>query len=170
MPPYEVTGMVVTRKGFLQFVVSSVGLSALGLAACGDDDGSTGAGGAGTTGPGTTGPTSSTTGTKSSSSATGTSQASTSGNTTVATTTGGMLTCNSDIANNHPQAHTIEVTPADVEAGVEKLYDIMGASMHTHSVTVTAADFTTLAGGGSVMITSTMGGQHTHVVTVTCMA
>jgi hypothetical protein len=61
------------------------------------------------------------------------------------------------------------VTAAEVEAGADMIYDIMGASMHTHSVTLTAADFATLAQGGSVTKTSTSGGQHTHEVTVTCM-
>ncbi len=162
--------MVVTRKGFLQLMVSSVGLSALGVAACGDDDGSGGSGGAGTTNS-TGGPVTSSS--KSSASSTSNTTASTSGTTTStsaqsSSSTGGMLTCSSMIATNH--GHVIEVTTADVEAGADKTYDIMGSSPHTHSVMVTAADFAMLATGGSVTKTSSTGGAHTHMVTITCMA
>ncbi|NUO49121.1 MAG: hypothetical protein HOV80_09720 [Polyangiaceae bacterium] len=158
----------MTRKVFLQFVFSTAGASALGVTACGDDEGSGGAGG--TTGT-TTGSTSGTqTSTKSSTTTTSTkssSSGSTSGETS-SSTGNMMLTCGTMIATNHPQAHTMEVTAAEVEAGADMTYDIMGASMHTHSVTLTAADFATLAQGGSVTKTSTMGGMHTHEVTVTC--
>jgi hypothetical protein len=175
MLAHEVTRMVVTRKGFLQLVVSSVGLSALGMSACGDDEGSGGAGGTATTSNGTTG--SSTTGSKSSSAANSSSSSSSSGTTTAATTTGGttaattsgmmMLTCGSQIGSNH--MHVLDVTVADVEAGTEKIYDITGSNgTHGHSVTVTAAEFTTLAGGGTVMKPSSPGGGHTHMVTITC--
>ncbi len=60
------------------------------------------------------------------------------------------------------------VTAQDVADGVDKTYDIQGASAHPHSVTLTAADSTMLSQGGTVMKTSTMGGDHTHVVTITC--
>jgi hypothetical protein len=164
--------MQVTRKRFLQAAVSAVGASALGVAACGDDSGSGGAGGGGTTTTGgtTTGgsPTSTTTG--STTSASTTSGSTTTGTTTAATTTGGMLTCGAEIGTNHPMAHTMTVSDADVQAGVDKTYNIQGASMHPHTVTVTAADFTTLAGGGTVMKTSSTDAMHSHVVTITCMS
>jgi hypothetical protein len=77
-----------------------------------------------------------------------------------------MLTCTPTIATNH--GHELVVTAADVMAGMDKTYDIQGAALHVHSVTLTAADFTTLSQGGTVMKASTAGADHTHMVTVTC--
>ena len=57
------------------------------------------------------------------------------------------------IASNH--GHVANVTMADVTAAADKTYDIQGSAGHTHSVTVTAADFATLTNTGSVTITST---------------
>ncbi len=72
------------------------------------------------------------------------------------------------ISNNH--GHAITVSIADVMAGVDKTYDIMGTSAHTHSVTVTAANFASLMNNpsGSVMVTSTTGNTHTHTITILC--
>ncbi|MBL9023577.1 MAG: hypothetical protein JNL21_15385 [Myxococcales bacterium] len=150
-----------------------MGASALGVAACGDDSGSGGSGGSTTTtGSTTTGgsPTTTTGGTTTSGTTTGTTTGSTTSSTTGSTTTGGNLTCGAEIATNHPMAHEMTVSAADVQAGVDKTYNIQGASMHPHTVTLTAADFTTLAGGGTVTKTSSSDAMHTHEVTVTCMA
>ena len=164
--------MQVTRKRFLQAAVSAVGASALGVAACGDDSGSGGSGGSATTTTGTTGGT--TTGTTTSGTTTGTTTGATPGtttsSTTASTTTGGNLTCGTMIGTNHPQAHEMTESEADVQAGVDKTYNIQGASLHPHTVTLTAADFTVLAGGGSVTKTSSTDAMHTHEGTVTCMA
>src|SRR5262245_5556894 len=66
----------------------------------------------------------------------------------------GMAACT--IANNHVHApHALVVTAADIQAGVDKTYDIMGQASHTHLVTVTAAQFATLKEPGTVMSTST---------------
>jgi len=70
------------------------------------------------------------------------------------------------IGSNH--GHVMTVTKAEVTAGVAKSYDIMGSSPHTHTVMVTAANFATLAGGGTVTITSSSGSAHTHDVVVMC--
>ena len=72
------------------------------------------------------------------------------------------------ISSNH--GHVIMVTSAQVNAGVDMTYDIMGSADHTHSVTITAANFATLQSNanGSVMVTTTSGGGHTHSVTVIC--
>lgn len=72
------------------------------------------------------------------------------------------------IGTNH--GHTLTVSAADVTAGVDKTYNIMGTSDHAHMVTVTAANFTSLQNNpsGSVMLTSTSGGGHTHSVTILC--
>ena len=71
-------------------------------------------------------------------------------------------------ATNHVQPHEMTVSAADVAAGVEKMYDIQGESVHPHTVTLTAAHFTTLQGGGMVTVTSSRNNEHTHMVTVTC--
>ena len=70
------------------------------------------------------------------------------------------------IGANH--GHSITVTAADITAGVDKTYDIKGTSAHPHAVTVSAAMFTMLKAGMAIMVTSTVGGAHTHAVTVTC--
>ncbi|NUO49753.1 MAG: hypothetical protein HOV80_12935 [Polyangiaceae bacterium] len=139
--------MALTRKHFIQAALGVTGTAAL-AAACGDDEGSGGSNTA-TTGP--TGPVTIGNGPSSS--------------------TGVQMGCGTTIGTNHPQgAHSMMVSEADVNAGVDKTYDITGASMHMHEVTVTAADFTTLAaqGGGTITVTSTMGGAHTHSITVSC--
>ena len=138
---------MLTRKHFIQGALGVTGTAAL-TAACGDDEGSGGSTTA-TTGP--TGPV-------------------TVGN-GPSTSTGVQMGCGTTIGSNHAQgAHSMQVTEADVNAGADKDYDITGASMHSHTVTVTAANFATLAaqGGGTIMVTSTDGGGHTHNITVNC--
>jgi hypothetical protein len=71
------------------------------------------------------------------------------------------------IANNH--GHAITVTAAEANAGVDKTYQIQGTSLHPHTVTITAAQFTMLKSGGTIMVTSSTDAMHSHVVTVTCM-
>ena len=72
------------------------------------------------------------------------------------------------ITSNH--GHSLTVPMADVVAGVSQSYSIAGP--HVHMVTLSPANFATLAAGNTVMVTSTAGGvgpqQHTHEVTVAC--
>ena len=70
------------------------------------------------------------------------------------------------IGGNH--GHSFVVSKADVDAGVAKTYAIKGTSVHSHSVSVTAANFTTLKGNNSISITSTSDDGHTHSVQVSC--
>ena len=70
------------------------------------------------------------------------------------------------ISNNHN--HSLVVPPADVEAGVAKTYSIRGTSSHDHTVAVTAEDFDALRAGTPVVLVSSVGGAHTHTVTVRC--
>jgi hypothetical protein len=79
---------------------------------------------------------------------------------------GGGDNCSSQISANH--GHAIQVPMADVDAGAERTYDISGSAGHSHSITITAAQFGMLAGGTPVTVTSTSGAAHTHSVTVTC--
>ena len=71
----------------------------------------------------------------------------------------------SSIGGNH--GHTLSVSAADVNAGIEKSYGIQGSATHNHQVTVTVPQFATLANNQSVVVTSTSAG-HTHSVTISC--
>jgi hypothetical protein len=138
----------LTRNDFLRISAGLVGITTLpfGLGCPSDDTGDEGAD----------------------------SGADTAGDTAGDTTDGGETTaaagCDSEpgtvIGTNH--GHTATVPLADVEAGVEATYDIMGGSPHAHSITLSAADFATLQQGMQVTVTSTLGDGHTHDVTVTC--
>ena len=68
------------------------------------------------------------------------------------------------ITGNH--GHYAYVSEQDVAAGVQKTYDIMGSSGHSHQITVTAANFTALQTNTSVTVTSGTGAGHTHDVTL----
>lgn len=70
------------------------------------------------------------------------------------------------ITANH--GHVLVVPLEDVEAAVEKTYNIQGDSPHQHVVIITAADFNALAAGNDVTVTSSEGAAHTHSVTVRC--
>jgi hypothetical protein len=69
------------------------------------------------------------------------------------------------ITNNH--SHALTIPQADIDAGAQKTYDIKGGSPHSHNLVVTAAHFTMLKAGNSVMIT-TSSGTHMHTVTLRC--
>jgi len=85
---------------------------------------------------------------------------------------GGMGDCSAngatatDITANH--GHSLTVSAADVNAGVDKTYSIQGSGDHAHDVTVTAADFASLAADLQVSFLSTTASGHSHSVTVTC--
>lgn len=70
------------------------------------------------------------------------------------------------IGSNH--GHTLVVSKADVNSGVEKTYSIQGSSGHDHSVTLTAANFTSLKNNSSISVVSTNDDDHTHSVSVSC--
>jgi hypothetical protein len=78
-----------------------------------------------------------------------------------------MPTCTPSavIGTNH--GHVLLVSADDVEAGVEKRYDVTGTSSHAHEVVVTAAMFAKLASKETVMASAT-GGNHSHDVTISC--
>jgi len=69
------------------------------------------------------------------------------------------------IASNH--GHSLIVSAADVQSGVQKNYSFTGGT-HNHNVTVSAANFTSLSNGNSVLVSSTTGDGHTHSVTISC--
>ena len=70
------------------------------------------------------------------------------------------------ISGNH--GHSFVVAPADVEAGVEKSYNIKGGSAHPHTVVVTAAMFADLKMNKVVTTNSSEDADHIHPVTVSC--
>ena len=72
----------------------------------------------------------------------------------------------SSITNNH--GHSLTVSKADIEAGVEKTYSIMGTANHDHQITVTAADFSTLKSNMQIGENSTTVQSHSHTVTISC--
>jgi hypothetical protein len=78
----------------------------------------------------------------------------------------GACALNEAISANH--GHVLTVSAADVTAAVDKTYDIMGSSVHTHTVTLTAAHFAMLAQNQTVNVTSTSSGAHSHTITITC--
>ncbi|MGE0787586.1 MAG: hypothetical protein AB7S26_18065 [Sandaracinaceae bacterium] len=79
---------------------------------------------------------------------------------------GGSCTPASTIADNH--AHVLMIPEADLSSATDVTYDIMGGSPHNHTVTLTAAQLATLAGGGMVTVTSSETNAHSHGVTITC--
>jgi hypothetical protein len=70
------------------------------------------------------------------------------------------------ISANH--GHALVVSKADVTSGTPKTYAIKGTSSHTHSVTLTATHFATLASGKSIDVSSTNDAGHAHKVTIRC--
>jgi hypothetical protein len=171
--------MTKNRREFLQSLIAvgaSVGLIPI-AAACGDDDGGadTGTGDTGTppvdSGTGDTGtpPADSSTGDTGTPPADSSTGDTGSGGDGGGDGGGGMCeSVSGEVAMNH--GHVVTIPAADVNAGAEMTYSIQGTSMHDHMITLSAADMTSLQGGGTVMVTSTTGSGHTHEVTVMCGA
>lgn len=64
--------------------------------------------------------------------------------------------------------HGVTIPAADFTSTTAKTYNIMGTSAHAHEITITPQQFTTLRGGGEVVVTSTNVNGHTHACTVKC--
>lgn len=73
---------------------------------------------------------------------------------------------NVTIGSNH--GHVLVVSKDDVAAGVDKTYHIMGTASHDHTVTVTAAQFSTLSANSGVSLTSSTDSAHSHPITIRC--
>ena len=73
---------------------------------------------------------------------------------------------NSSIASNH--GHSLLVSKSDVEAGVEKQYNIKGSSGHSHTVTVSTSNFTSLKSNQQIKVDSSNDDSHIHAVTISC--
>jgi hypothetical protein len=63
--------------------------------------------------------------------------------------------------------HEIVITAADMDAKVEKTYDLQGLAGHAHQVTLTTADFEKLLKGGPVTRRTTRDPDDAHLHTVT---
>jgi hypothetical protein len=77
----------------------------------------------------------------------------------------------SQIETNH--GHTLSVPVADINAGVDKTYTFGGTADHTHSLTLTAADFAQLRQNMGTQRNSTTNasitfGSHLHTVLISC--
>jgi hypothetical protein len=70
------------------------------------------------------------------------------------------------IATNH--GHVLVVSKADVAAGADKTYHIMGTALHDHTVSVTAAQFATLAANSGIAVTSSTDDSHNHHISIMC--
>lgn len=73
---------------------------------------------------------------------------------------------NTAIGANH--GHTLSVSKADVEAGVQKTYSIQGSSPHNHEVTLSASHFSSLKSNQQITVSSTSADAHSHSITVSC--
>lgn len=74
--------------------------------------------------------------------------------------------CGGIVDDNH--GHSISVPRADVTAGTPQTYDIQGSAGHSHTVSVSAAQFAILADVGMVIVTSSNMSGHSHQVTINC--
>ena len=70
------------------------------------------------------------------------------------------------IGSNH--GHTLTVSKADIDRGVDAIYNIQGSSGHNHSVTITADQFLELQANNSISVSSSSDNDHTHFITVKC--
>ena len=86
------------------------------------------------------------------------------------TTGGGDGNCNDDIdvviTGNH--GHELSIPSADFDSGQGKTYNIQGTSAHSHSITLTAQDFTELKAGKKITKESTNDSGHTHPMQIIC--
>lgn len=74
------------------------------------------------------------------------------------------------IQDLHTPNHTLTIPAADVVAGVQKTYLLVdNGSGHTHTITVTAADFITLQNNLGIVEVSTADAGHTHNLTINCL-
>lgn len=70
------------------------------------------------------------------------------------------------IGSNH--GHSMTVSLSDVDAGVEKQYNIQGTSSHPHTVTVSENNFAFLKSNQQIQVASTIDDGHAHFVTISC--
>lgn len=74
--------------------------------------------------------------------------------------------CTDTIAANH--GHVLVVATADLDSATDKVYDIQGSAVHTHTVTLTVAQLRALKAGTNVTVTSSTTAAHEHSVSILC--
>ena len=72
----------------------------------------------------------------------------------------------SAISSNH--GHTLVISKADIDAGVEKTYSIQGSSGHNHTIVLSSANLNTLKNEKTLQVESSRDNSHRHDVTVSC--
>ncbi len=75
--------------------------------------------------------------------------------------------CTDTIAANH--GHTLVIATADLDSATDKVYDIQGGAVHSHTVTLTVAQLRALKSGATVNVTSSTTAAHDHGVTILCV-
>ena len=155
----------MTRKQFLVLTFSLVGTTAA-MGSCDDDDGNvTGTGGSSGTGRGGT------TGAGGGAGTTGTGGGA-AGTTGAGGTTGTAACANplpaTQVADTTAHTHTVTILPSALDATTAQTFTTSVASAHMHMVTLMPAQLTTLKGGGSVTVMSTVDSAHGHMFTVSC--
>lgn len=69
---------------------------------------------------------------------------------------------------NVSHVHTeLTLTAGDITAAVAGDYVLLGGT-HTHTFNLTAGDFVTLQGGGTLTKSESDGSGHGHTITITC--
>ncbi len=174
--------MRIDRKQFLKWTLSSG--SALALGCSGDVDTvrhTGGAGGTSTAGGGAGGstfPSSGTGGTTTAGAAGngGQTTAGSGGSSAGSAGTGGSMplppNCSTQltVAITADHGHVLAITIEDVMAGVDKVYDTTGTSMHPHWIQMTAADFAKLQAGDMVRkLTCNDGHEHEFIINCTAV-
>jgi len=84
---------------------------------------------------------------------------------------GGMCTADvvAKISCPHSPPHMLTITKADIDAAVaDKVFTLSQAAGHTHTITMTAADWTTLKSGGTVFKFTEAGANQDHCVVLKC--
>jgi hypothetical protein len=148
----------MTRHEFLWSLLG-LGVGAATLAACGTDTGTADPGG-----PDEPGPDGGVTPTDAGASSPSDATPSTPVDAAPPTMTCAAMTV--QIGSNH--GHAMTIAAADLESSAPKTYPIQGSSSHSHTVTITPAQFAMLRANGTLMVTSSTDAGHPHQVNVTC--
>jgi len=87
---------------------------------------------------------------------------------------GGSVMCTADVVAEiscpHSPPHTLTIAKADIDAAVDgKVFTLTQAAGHTHTITMNAADWTTLKSGGTVFkFVEATGANQDHCVVLSC--
>jgi hypothetical protein len=157
-------GKAMTRKDFITLTLTLIGSTAAVAASCSDDNTST-------NNSGTGGTTANNTGVGGTTGSAGTSSAGTTGQ----GGSGTVVACadpltEAQLPDTNGHVHSVTVPAATLLARSDQTITTSpaGDPAHMHNITLTTADLATLAGGGSVTVTSTPTLSHMHQYMVSC--